>query len=92
MPDETVVKPTGADLLRAAADDMRAEIARDGAEPDPEETVVLAIFDAAAEAYAIDPSEPPRNPRDRNLLLAVLALADVGWNYFHPAPVDLEAL
>ena len=38
---------------------------------------VAGLLDAAADALPIDPGEPPRNPRDRRLVLAALDVAAV---------------
>lgn len=55
---------TGAELLRAAAERLRVT--------DP---WLAELLDAAADAFPIDPSQPPRNPIDRRVILKALRVA-----------------
>lgn len=80
MSTETEAKPTGADLLRRVAEEIRKDIANGTLKPDRTEFALLNMLDAAAEAFPIDHTQPPRNPLDRALVLAVLEFAGAGWD------------
>lgn len=56
---------TGVELLRAAATRAR----------DRGQIATADLLNAAVFAFPIDPSEPPRHPLDRQVLLKCLALA-----------------
>lgn len=58
------------DRLRQAAAVLRSDPTGDVA------LAVAALLDRCAEAQPIDMSEPPRNPRDRSVIYAALALAE----------------
>lgn len=45
------------------------------------------LLEKASAAFPVDFNEPPRNPRDRSLLLAVLGLASAIANRDHGFPV-----